>query len=444
MDKTNHPFPDDDAEIEFTDLDSPTHDRTSHELRFSPRTRIWMIVITVMSVVLFLSFTFGSQFYALVDRPQPPQPSKIKNSINGTKPSEISLQMVMGGIVYAIDPDNVVYAIRASNGALIWQSPIPDIAWSTVSAGITYTIEDNRTVIVAQGKNGGGPLWTYRSSSPFNSLPTVVGKRIYIVTNDNNIDVFDTAYGNLLWHYQWHYQASAQMGQPLVVAGEFISVPSESGTLFMLRASDGALLWQQQISAATTVFTTNGNIIYASDHGITALHAKDGSLAWKRSLASTPVQPMVVVAGDVYVATFDGRVSAFNGSNGALLWLHQLPALAYEPIVVSDALVYIHISDSDVYTLHASNGSLAWSRPVKNVVTFAVVDGIAYIVTLANKVEALYSTGTILWQRQFPSTTVGPLLVSNGVIFTGSALGIVYAVRATDSALLWRYTSQVQ
>ncbi len=385
MSDVNHKILDDDAEIEFTDLDNPLHSRTFHELRFSPRTRIWMIVVTVMSVVLFLSFTFGNQFYnqfyALVYKPQA---AKIRNS---TRPSEISLQMVMGGIVYAIDPDNVVYAIRASNGSLIWQSFSPDIDWSTTSDGITYTIEEKGAVIVAQGKNA-NPLWIYHSPSRLTQPAIVFGNRIFIVANNNNtIAALDTTDGNLLWQYQM----PAPIGQSLTVSKEFVYVTSESGTLFTLRASNGTLLWHHQLQPATKVFTTNENIIYATDKSIIALHAKDGSIAWHLSLSSTPVQPLVIAYGTVYVATFDGSVSAFDGDNGSLLWHHQLPAIAYEPIVVSDTTVYIHTSDYAVYTLSAINGSLLWSKPVSNIVTFAVVDKIAYLVTLTNKVEALYS-----------------------------------------------------
>ncbi len=439
MDNTNHPFPDDDARIEFTDLDSTTHNRTFHEFRFSPRVRIWMVVVTVISVVLFLSFTFGSQLYSLVYRPQPPKISISNiNVSNSTSPSAITLETVMDGVVYAVDPDRMFYAIRASNGSLIWQSFTPDISWSTTSAGITYTVKQNEAVIVAQGK-GVNPLWIYHSPSPIGPA-TVVGNHIYIVTNDDTIDALDTTYGNLLWHYH----IVAHIAQSPIFSGEFVSINSEIGTLFTFRASDGALLWHQQLPSDAQVFTTNGNIIYASNNSITALHSKDGSLAWHLNLSSTPVQPLVTAYGNIYIATFDGNMSVFNGSTGSLLWRRHLPSLAYESIAISDTMVYIHTSDYTLYTLNAMNGSLLWSKPVTNVFTFVVVDGIAYIITMTSEVEALHPTGAILWQRQLPSTAIRPLIVSNGVLFTGSASGTIYAVRARDNALLWHYATQVQ
>ncbi len=433
MDDTKHKFPDDAAEIEFTDLDSHTHNRTFHELRFSPRTRVWMIVVTVMSVVLFLSFTFGSQLYSLVYKPQAPI---IRNN---TPPAAITLQSVMSGVVYAVDPDRMVYAIRVSNGSLIWQSFNPDVDWSTTSNGITYTFKGNGITIIAQGKSA-NPLWVYHPPTTLAWPAIVAGNRIYIVTNDDTINALDSANGNLLWHYRM----PAHITQPLTVSEKFITVNSERGTLFTLRASDGALLWHHQLPLATQVFITDENIIYASDNSITALHAKDGAPAWYLHLSSTPVQPLVTASGNIYVATFDGNVRAFNGNNGALLWRHQLPTLAYEPLVVSDTGIYIHTSDYAMYALSTLDGSSLWSKPVTNIFTFAVVAGIAYIISMTSEVEALHSTGRILWQRQLPSTAIRPLIVSNGVIFTGSTSGTVYAVRASDSALLWHYATQVQ
>ncbi len=106
MSTINHEDPDDNAKIEITDLDNTTHGRTFHELHFSPRMRVWMIIVTLVSVVLFLSFTFGNQLYSLVYKPALP---KIALNAN---PSSVALKDVMNGVVDAVDPEQMVYAIR--------------------------------------------------------------------------------------------------------------------------------------------------------------------------------------------------------------------------------------------------------------------------------------------------------------------------------------------
>ena len=147
---------------------------------------------------------------------------------------------------------------------------------------------------------------------------------------------------------------------------------------------------------------------------------------------------------NIYVASFDSNVSAFNASNGAFLWRHKLPALAYEPIIASDTIIYIHASDHAIYTLNTVTGAPLWPKPATNIFTFVVVQGTTYIVTMDSEIEAFDVNGTSLWHRQLPSTAIQPMIVASGVIYTGTSSGTVYALRASDSALLWRYATQIQ
>lgn len=430
---TNHPFSDGDTNVEITDLDHPTPHRTFQEFRFSPRVRIGIITLTIISIVLLLAFTSGSQLYALVHKPQPPH---IKND---TSPSSITVKAVMNGVVYAVDPDRMVYALRASNGSLIWQSFTPTINWSTTMDGITYSATEENRVIVAQIKNA-NPLWVNHLPAPLAQLPVIVGNRIYIITDGNIIDALNITDGKLLWSLSLDTQA---ITQPPIIDGDFLFLDVDDNTLLTLRARDGKRLWKHAIPQATQMLAIAGNIIYVSDKTITALHPDTGTLAWSVHLTVTPVEAMVTTLDNIYIATFDNGVTALNGKSGARLWQHQLPALAYEPIIASNGLIYVHGSDNVMYILHAADGVLLPSSANSNILAFAVVDDTAYIVTLSNQVEAI-DAGKLLWQRQLPSAPIRPVLVDNGVIYTGSATGTVYAIRANDSTLLWHYATQVQ
>jgi outer membrane protein assembly factor BamB len=431
MNTIDHEGPDDDAKIEITDLDSTTHSRTLHELHFSPRARLWMIFVSTVSIVFFLSFTFGSQLYALVYRPKPPKIAII------TSPSSITLQAVMNGVVYAVDPDRMVYAIRASNGSLIWQSFYPNISQSISSNGITYTSTSSGKISATRIEDN-SLLWSYALPVPFALPLTVAANHVYATTPDGTVYALDATRGSLLWQHQLNVQVS----QPVLASGAFVYSNSVTGTLYTLLANNGKLLWQHQIPIAAQILTTNQSIIYASAGNVTALHSRNGSLAWHLHFSSTPVQPLAMAGGNIYDASFDNSVSAFNASNGALLWRHQLPALAYEPIVASNTIVYVHASNYAIYTLNPATGAPLWSKPATNIFTFVVVQGTTYIVTINSEVEALDTNGTTLWHRQLPSTAIQPLIVASGVVYTGTSSGTVYALRASDSALLWRYASQ--
>lgn len=431
MSTINHEDPDDNAKIEITDLDSTTHGRTFHELHFSPRMRLWMIIVTLVSVVLFLSFTFGNQLYSLVYKPAPP---KIALSAN---PSSVALKDVMNGVVYAVDPEQMVYAIRASNGSLIWQSFHPDINQSTSSNGVTYTITPSGKMSATRTADN-SLLWSHQFPLTFASAPTVVANKVYEITPAGTVYVLDAANGDMLWQHK----LNVPVAQPVLAAGEFVYVNAFDGTLYTFLAKSGKLLWHRQLPVAAQVLTTNESVIYASDSNVTALRSSNGSVLWHLHYASTPVQPLAMAHGNIYVATFDSNVSAFNASNGAFLWHHQLPALAYEPIAASDAVIHIHASNYAIYTLNAVTGAFLWFKT--DILTFVVVQENTYIVTLDNDIEAFDVNGTILWHRQLSSRFIQPLLVANDVLYTGTSTGTVYALRTSDSSVLWRYATQVQ
>jgi outer membrane protein assembly factor BamB len=432
MNSIDHDSLDDDAKIEITDLDSTTHSRTLHELHFTPRARLWMIVVTCVSVALFLSFTFGSQFYSLVYKPPLP---KIALS---TAPSAIELRGVTNGVVYAFDPEHMVYAIRASNGSLLWQSFYPNINQSTSSNGVTYTITASGKISATRENNS--LLWSYQLPSSLILSLAAADHYVYVTTSDGTIYALDAAKGSLLWQYQLNIQVTPQ----ILASGGFVYVNSYSGTLYTFLAKNGKLLWQRQLPIAAQVLVTNQSIIYASDSNVTVLHSNNGSLAWHLHLAATPVQPLAMTHGNIYVATFDNNVAAFNASNGAFLWRRHLPALAYEPIVAMDTTIYIHGSNYAIYTLNAVTGTPLWSKPATNIFTFVVVQGTTYIVTVNSEVGALGANGISLWQRQLPSRVMPPLIVSRGAVYTGTISGTVYALRASDSTLLWHYATQIQ
>ncbi|MBA2394522.1 MAG: PQQ-binding-like beta-propeller repeat protein [Ktedonobacteraceae bacterium] len=431
MSTINHEDPDDNAKIEITDLDNTTHGRTFHELHFSPRMRVWMIIVTLVSVVLFLSFTFGNQLYSLVYKPALP---KIALNAN---PSSVALKDVMNGVVYAVDPEQMVYAIRASNGSLIWQSFHPDINQSTSSNGVTYTITPSGKMSATRTADN-SLLWSHQFPLTFASAPTVVANEVYEITPAGTVYALDAASGDMLWQYKLSIPAA----QPVLAAGEFVYVNAFDGTLYTFLAKSGKLLWHRQLPVAAQVLTTNESIIYASDSNVTALRSSNGSLLWHLHYSSTPVQPLAMTHGNIYVATFDSNVSAFNASNGAFLWHHKLPALAYEPIAASDAVIQIHASNYAIYTLNAVTGAFLWFKT--DILTFVVVQENMYIVTLNNDIEAFDAKGALLWHRQLSSRFIQPLLVANDVLYTGTSTGIVYALRTSDSSVLWRYATQVQ
>lgn len=132
-------------------------------------------------------------------------------------------------------------------------------------------------------------------------------------------------------------------------------------------------------------------------------------------------------------------------------------------LTVVDGVVYVGSTDSAVYALRANDGSLLWrfntAGPVGGPVASppVVVDGIVYVNANVDQglgyvtgyVYALRaSDGTLLWRYTtgnfvYNGYAYSPT-VSSGVVYVASQAGSLTALRASNGTLLWRYIAKGQ
>ncbi len=266
---------------------------------------------------------------------------------------------------------------------------------------------------------------------------------------------------------------------------------SSSGTIYALRVSDGSLPWRYNTAGpvggpvASPPRVVDG-VVYVSANvaqgpGYTAgyvyaLRAGDGALLWRFTRGNYVSMP-TVVNGVAYIGSGDDTVSALRASDGSLLWRYTTTGSVYDSPLVVDGAVYVSAyvdqGPGSVYALRATNGTLLWHYTTKGYVyTPTVVNGVAYTDTPEGLVALRASDGTLLWRYTLDSTGFSPPTVINGVVFTialkispaaptgggyllqttartvpsrektpfKSGVSSVYALRASDGAILWHYT----
>ena len=324
------------------------------------------------------------------------------------------------------------------------------------------------------------------------SLTTVNGV-VYAGSMDNPVYALRADDGGLLWRYT---TAGPVNGPPVVVDGIVYANANVdqglgyvTGYIYALRASDGALLWRY----------TNGSFVYkgyldlpavvagvvyvaSQDGTLSALRASDGTLLWHYTARGAGIDSPVVIHGIVYVASEDGYLNALRTSDGKLLW--HSPGYAYPPVVVND-VVYMTSRDG-LSALRARDGVLLWRYTLANTgfSLQTILDGVVYaeaakyspaitsthtggyaLQTAASKITApinrkvpfkqggpssLYalraSDGAVLWHYQAPgdkNNGVGLLAVARGLVYIATTASpsknIFSALRASDGSLLWSY-----
>lgn len=266
-----------------------------------------------------------------------------------------------------------VYAIRGTNGAILWTSVVSGGSWGAPAVA--------------------------------NVLPSTPGLEI-VVCNSSGTQLLNGQTGAVIWTSP--YGCGSNPGAPAVAydGGDTLVLVNNNTTLYALRASNGTLVWSAATGGATLVGIakspavgdingdTSLDVVVGGNGTVYAYRFTNGALLWTRSVGTryytrTPAT-LVDITGDcvdeVLISDDNGNIYALNGADGSSLWTYNISGqMACGPISTAD-VNGDGINDVIVGTL----GSCNCGSPGRTV----VING---------------ATGTLIWQQTFdgPNMTHG-------------------------------------
>src|SRR5438874_4755671 len=217
---------------------------------------------------------------------------------------------VANGVAYLGANNNAVYALRISNGTLLWSHKIdgsadqPPLVTNGVVYAVSYVGQNGPAHIYALRASDGSFLWRYDNTNySFLSLSTSNSNVIYVASQDG-IAALNGTNGTLLWHYDTKGHTSS--GLPLEVNGIVYyssSIGDGPGALYALRARDGIQIWQYKTDGFVYIPTLVNGVVYIDAAGtLAALRASDGYQIWKRTFDANFIQTPQLVNGVLYTA----------------------------------------------------------------------------------------------------------------------------------------------
>jgi len=282
----------------------------------------------------------------------------------------------------------------------------------------------------------------------------------------------------------------ASGGPASAVLYTLVTDSAGASRIWALRLSDGKALWQSRQSGSLSALVSDQGVVYAvlGDSGsasVLALRTSDGSVLWQSQPLKTQFEPALAAAnGVVYFEngvyhqgdqgvpplTVAPAITAFRGSDGHMLWRYAAPDRVVSPPLVLGDTLYLGVG-TGVVAVRVSNGTQRWraslvlqSWPFQEWLTGDGSGIYAFVgersVNDASIVASLYAlramNGASLWQVGLarggqdavaaPVVADGVVYVEIGSYYTSSVKGVpssysvvLYALRATDGAPLWRY-----
>lgn len=156
-----------------------------------------------------------------------------------------------GGVVYCASLDGVLYALRETDGGLVWsyRTGSPILVAPTVDDKLVYTASQKGSLHALEAATG-RLAWRQQLQAPLSASPALADGRLYAPGTDGSVTALDLRDGGkALWRTQ---VAGPLSTPPVLTRSGYLFVGSEAGMLYALRSRDGKVLWAANVGEALT------------------------------------------------------------------------------------------------------------------------------------------------------------------------------------------------
>lgn len=220
-------------------------------------------------------------------------------------------------------------------------------------------------------------LWKFGTGGAITSTPAVFGNVVYFASYDGFFYAVDAVSGSLRWKFKTN--GEKRMGAKGLWTMKPVNEYMEDLFDFFL---------------SSPVIDKKEGIVYfgSGDGSVYALHAGNGTLAWKFATGGIVHTSPAIYNGKLYIGSWDRYFYALDAKTGKEKWkfktgvdtVYHLLEGIQSSATISDRMVYFGSRDGYYYALDAETGQLVWKYSARNswiLTTGAVKDNTIYIGT---------------------------------------------------------------
>lgn len=198
---------------------------------------------------------------------------------------------VVGGVAYFGDEQGFLYAVRVSDGSLLWRSDSPDPRTYIQSTYTNSPVIANGRVYVGRGDkvlralNGatGHELWRFTADDIIMAPPTVADNAVYVASTDTTLTALDASSGSRYWSFGVGASAGNGAWSPPLAANGLVYVADIFNALYAVNAVSGDAVWHAEATFATGPVIANDTIYIGDGNGVrvSAYEARFGAQRWQ-------------------------------------------------------------------------------------------------------------------------------------------------------------------
>jgi len=270
---------------------------------------------------------------------------------NSSSARTLSTPVVANGKIFGLDSNVYVAAMDTRSGGRLWQvDAAPEGArgfaifgGGALGGGVAF---ENNTLFVttpyaevlALNAETGEVKWRAKTSSPVRAAPTVQDGRVFVVSINNQLDVFEAESGKKMWSHAGITEHAGLLGSasPAVSQGVVV-VTYSSGEIFALKVENGHELWSETLATSRRPdslsnishirafpVVSGGLVIIVGHHQkMGAYDLRSGQKVWERQLGG--LQTPTVLGNYIFLVSEHNELIALTKDHGLVAWIQDLP-----------------------------------------------------------------------------------------------------------------------
>jgi outer membrane protein assembly factor BamB len=304
--------------------------------------------------------------------------------------------------------------------------------------------------------------WAYRGKVLLEFAPVLCKRKIFILKNNAALYAISRRTGRRRWKRLLGNLAAASpaCSHGVVYAVILERAHGEGGRVVAVTAKSGKTLWSRKLPsrAESSPLLDRNRLFFGTQDGtVYALRASDGAVRWTYKAAGAVKGGIAMDdAGKLYFGDYAGKVHAIRRSDGKKVWTVDAAkgglfgiggGTFYASAAVAYGRVYIGSTNGEIYSLAASNGKLAWRKGTGNYVYASAAVGAVgtgpptvYVGSYDGQFYALDArSGKPRWVRSLGEKISGAATIVGDLVFV-SDLGkhTTWALGANTGATVWK------
>lgn len=277
------------------------------------------------------------------------------------------------GVVFFTDRSDNLYALKASDGALIWKNKAGEAlpyAWGFDYYTSSPLIVD-KTLYTGSGDGNlyatdiatGKTKWKYHAGAVIRSTPAFDKGNIFFGDCDAHVYSINAENGKLNWIFKingdtlnnekFGYDRRAVIASP-AIANNIVVVGGRDGFLYGINEANGEKIWQYDYHISwilSSVAIKDSIVVTGTSDGsfINALNITTGKEIW-RYQTQAPVWASPSIAGDkIFCPGNDGALYCLDLYTGKEVWEYNTMQKFFSSPVLSGDKLFVGNDDGNFY-----------------------------------------------------------------------------------------------